>query len=47
MKQLSKLAVYGTFIGLLSATLYPIVIYPMMDSKYYSKLISDNTLFIW
>ena len=36
---LGRLGVYGIFIGLMSTVLYPIMIYPMMNSDYYSEYI--------
>ncbi|XP_047737674.1 small integral membrane protein 20-like [Hyalella azteca] len=41
-KKLSRFAIYGTFIGLISVTLYPIVIYPMLNPDYYKKIQAEN-----
>ena len=40
-KQLGRLGVYGVFIGVISVTLYPIVIHPMMNVEYYSKYLAQ------
>jgi len=42
VKALGRFGAYGVFIGLLSATLYPIVIHPIMNTEYYKKLQNEN-----